>query len=145
DIFFMANYAQTVNVIGCIKTSKTDASLATTGLVLKLYRKHFGEVPLSASTGPVLDVAAAVSKDGKTLTLAVVNPTMSRIEAPLQVKGARLSGKGILRQIAGKDPMAYNEPGKPPKVSIEEQPVSGVRKKISLAPCSVTLFSLELK
>ena len=41
DIYFMANYAQTVNVIGCIKTSKTDAAFATTGLVLKLYRKYF--------------------------------------------------------------------------------------------------------
>ena len=32
DMVFMANYAQTVNVIGCIKTSKTAAALDTTGL-----------------------------------------------------------------------------------------------------------------
>ncbi|MGA2259295.1 MAG: alpha-L-arabinofuranosidase C-terminal domain-containing protein, partial [Thermoguttaceae bacterium] len=36
EMIFMANYAQTVNVIGCIKTSKTAASFETTGLVLKL-------------------------------------------------------------------------------------------------------------
>ena len=46
DIVFMANYAQTVNVIGCIKTTKTAAAFATTGLVLKLYRKHFGQIPV---------------------------------------------------------------------------------------------------
>ncbi|MDR3111469.1 MAG: hypothetical protein LBU65_17495, partial [Planctomycetaceae bacterium] len=46
DIYFMANYAQTVNVIGCIKTSKTNAKMETTGLVLELYRKHFGNVPV---------------------------------------------------------------------------------------------------
>ena len=47
DICFMANYAQTVNVIGCIKTSKTSAALETTGLALVLYRRHFGTLPVA--------------------------------------------------------------------------------------------------
>ena len=38
DLFFMANYAQTVNVIGAIKTTPTAAEMETTGLVLQLYR-----------------------------------------------------------------------------------------------------------
>ncbi|HEX2974908.1 MAG TPA: alpha-L-arabinofuranosidase C-terminal domain-containing protein, partial [Bacteroidales bacterium] len=38
DIIFMANYAQTVNVIGCIKTNTTHSVLDATGQVLKLYR-----------------------------------------------------------------------------------------------------------
>ena len=46
DLITMANYAQTVNVIGCIKTSKTAAEFATTGLVLKLYREYFGQIPI---------------------------------------------------------------------------------------------------
>ncbi len=46
DIYFMANYAQTVNVIGAIKTTKTAAELETTGLVLKLYREKFGVIPV---------------------------------------------------------------------------------------------------
>lgn len=60
DMVFMANYAQTVNVIGCIKTIKTDAAFATTGLALKLYRNHLGSLPVAVS-GNVepLDVAAA--------------------------------------------------------------------------------------
>ncbi|MHC4944521.1 MAG: alpha-L-arabinofuranosidase C-terminal domain-containing protein, partial [Planctomycetota bacterium] len=45
DIIQMANYAQTVNVIGCIKTDKTSAAFATTGLALKLYRSRFGTIP----------------------------------------------------------------------------------------------------
>ena len=49
DIVFMANYAQTVNVIGCIKTSKTAAAFETTGLVLKLYRREFGTLPVAAT------------------------------------------------------------------------------------------------
>ncbi len=52
DIFFMANYAQTVNVIGAIKTTKTEAELETTGLVLKLYRERFGVTPVEVGAGP---------------------------------------------------------------------------------------------
>ena len=49
DIMFMANYAQTVNVIGCIKTDKTDACFDATGPALKLYRNHYGVVPVQAT------------------------------------------------------------------------------------------------
>jgi len=145
DIFFMANYAQTVNVIGCIKTTKTDAAFATTGLALKLYRKHFGVVPVSVTSEAPLDVAAAWSDDRKTLTVAVVNATMKDLAIPLQVKGVKLSGTGTRWQIAGNDPMAYNEPGKPPSVRIEEQAVKGISDTLSVGPCSVTLFALDVK
>ena len=43
DLFVMANYAQTVNVIGAIKTTKTAAEMEPTGLVLQLYRQRFGD------------------------------------------------------------------------------------------------------
>ena len=48
DIIQMAHYAQTVNVIGCIKTTKTDAFLSTTALPLMLYRQHFGTTPVTS-------------------------------------------------------------------------------------------------
>ena len=145
DIMFMANYAQTVNVIGCIKTTKTDASFATTGLVLKLYRQHYGVTPLAVTTQSPLDAAAALSEDGKTLTLAVVNPTMNALELPLSLTGIQIAGSGKRWQIAGDDPQVYNEPGQPPKVKIEQSDVQDVNDCLSVAPCSVTLFALELK
>ena len=144
DIYLMANYAQTVNVIGCIKTSKTDATFATTGLVLKLYRKHFGTVPLTVATQSPLDVAAALSDDGKTLTIGIVNPTMTALELPLSIEGVKLTGAGVRWQIAGQDPMAYNEPGDEPKITIEESAVSEASEKLSAGPCSVTLYELEV-
>jgi alpha-N-arabinofuranosidase len=143
DIFYMANYAQTVNVIGCIKTSKTAAEFETTGLALKLYRAHFGTLPAATQSSGAIDAQAAWTADRKTLTVAVVNPSLEAAEVPLVVKGAKLSGKGTRWQIAGTDPMAYNDPGTPPKVKIEESKVAGVGDKVSLAPCSVTLFALE--
>jgi len=60
DVYFMANYAQTVNVIGAIKTSKTAAVLDTTGVILALYRAHFGTVPVAVGGSPApLDVMVA--------------------------------------------------------------------------------------
>jgi len=145
DIMFMANYAQTVNVIGCIKTSKTYASMETTGLVLQLYRAHYGSVPLSVTTQSPLDVAAALSEDGRTLTVGVVNPTLQTLDLPLELQGAALEGTGRRWQIAGSDPMAYNEPGQAPNVRIQEAEVATPLDQLTVEPCSVTLFALPLK
>jgi hypothetical protein len=56
---------------------------------------------------------------------------------------AWLTGSGHLWQIAGTDPMLYNEPGKDPQVTIAEAPTSGISDKLPLAPLSVSLFALE--
>ncbi|MCD6347554.1 MAG: hypothetical protein J7L96_09065, partial [Bacteroidales bacterium] len=75
DIIFMANYAQTVNVIGAIKTTSTSAVLSATGEALKMYRQYFGSIPvaISGETRP-LDIAATLSGDRKFLIISVVNP-----------------------------------------------------------------------
>ncbi len=145
DIMFMANYAQTVNVIGCIKTSKTDASFATTGLALKLYRQHFGVTPVAVEAPRPLDVAAAWNEDRTKLTIALVNPTRGTLDIPLAIKGAKLTGSGTSWQIAGDDPMAYNEPGKRPKVEIVQRKVAGITDRLTAVPYSVTLFVLDVK
>jgi len=108
DIIAMAHYAQTVNVIGCI-------NFATTALPLMLYRKHFGTLPVAVQTEGNLDVMAALSKDGKTLTVGIVNPTLRPGAIRLELLGARAAGQAVRWQIAG-DPMAFNEPGKQPRV-----------------------------
>ncbi|MCX5676744.1 MAG: alpha-N-arabinofuranosidase [Planctomycetota bacterium] len=143
DMVFMANYAQTVNVIGCLKTSKTRAALETTGLALKLYRRHFGTIPAATETAGTLNAQAAWTEDRKTLTVSVINPTMQAVEIPLEVRGAKLTGRGTRWQIAGADPMAYNDPDQPPHVMIEEAAVQGVSGRLSVGPCSVTLFALK--
>ena len=145
DMFYMANYAQTVNVIGCIKTSKTDAAFATTGLVLKLYRQHFGEIPVATENSPLIDAQAAFSRDRKQLTLAVVNPSTDAREVPLTIDGVKLTGSGTRWQIAGPDPLAYNEPGSPPRVRIEQTSVQQWSDTLKLPACSVTLWSLDVE
>jgi alpha-N-arabinofuranosidase len=143
DLFYMANYAQTVNVIGAIKTNKTAATMETTGLVLALYRKHFGTLPVATESSRTLDAMAAWTADRKTLTIAVVNTSLESVTIPLTLKGAKLTGSGTRWQMAGADPMAYNDPGKPPAIRLEEAAVKGISDKLTVAPCSVTLFALE--
>jgi alpha-N-arabinofuranosidase len=146
DIIFLANYAQTVNVIGCIKTSKTDAAFETTGLALKLYGNNFGTVPV-AITGDVqpLDVSAAWADGRNALTIGIVNPTKEQHELELDLKGAQLTGSGKLWLIANSDPMAYNNPGEEPKVAIEEKPVTGISNKLNVPPLSISLYRLTTK
>ena len=141
DIYFMANYAQTVNVIGCIKTSKTAAQMATTGLVLQMYRSHYGQVPVACDDDVrPLDVAAAWTADRKAFTLAVVNPTGEELTLDLTVKGVRFTGGGRKWTVAGSDPMLYNEPGKARAVDIVESAARPPGKKLAVAPLSVTLY-----
>jgi alpha-N-arabinofuranosidase len=146
DIIFMANYAQTVNVIGCIKTTKTAAEMETTGLVLQLYRAHFGTIPVAVQTEAPLDVAAALTADGKQLTIGVVNPTLRELAIPCQIAGVKLASDGMGKrwQIAGPDPQAYNHPGQPRKVDIQENPIATPVDALQVAPCSITLFALPL-
>ncbi len=145
DLYFMANYAQTVNVIGCIKTTKTAAAFATTGLVLKLYRERFGVLPVEVACEPPLDAMAAFTADDRVLTVAIVNPTMQEVTLPLTIDGVELTGTGTLWRIAGDDPMAYNAPGEDPQVVIEEESMAGIMGELSVDPCSVTLFALDLR
>jgi len=146
DIIFLANYAQTVNVIGCIKTSKTAASFATTGLVLKLYRNNFGSIPvLVADDTEPLDISAAWTEDRKALTIGVVNPTNEEQKIMLDLKGAQLVGTGRLGLIANSDPMAYNEPGKKTNVVIEEKKISNVSNGLTIPPLSAGVFTLPVK
>lgn len=145
DIIASAFYAQTVNVIGAIKTSRRNAAFETTGLVLKLYRQQFGEHPVDTETTGLIDAQAAWSSDRRRLTLGIVNPTLKAMTFPLEIQGARIRGTGLRWQIAGGDPMAYNDPDQPARVTIQESAVVGLTDRITVVPCSVTLLSLDVE
>jgi alpha-N-arabinofuranosidase len=145
DLVFMANYAQTVNVIGCIKTSKTEAEFSTTGLVLKLYRNHFGElpVPVQGQTGP-LDLVAARTKDRSSLTIAVVNPTTEEKGLAVTLADANLSQEAERWVITGPDGMAFNEPGQPKQVDITREGVDLTSGEVRVPPISVVIYVLPI-
>jgi len=146
DIMYLATYAQTVNVIGCVKATKTAAAFATTGLPLALYRNHYGTIPVDVvNNNLALDIAAAWTEDHKALTIGIVNPTAQQQQITMDLKGAQLAGTGRLGLIAHSDPMAYNEPGKEPNVVIEEKELSNVSNSLTVPALSVSLYSLVVQ
>ncbi len=145
DIIYMANYAQTVNVIGAIKTSTTHSEFDATGQVLKLYRHKFGTVPVGIEGEPrPLDIAATLTGAGDTLTISVINPTWHEVSFPLTMEGFSPSPMMEVWRIVSPDDMAHNEPGRDPLVRIESEADVAVPGKFIAGPASITIFRIPV-
>jgi alpha-N-arabinofuranosidase len=147
DLFYMANYAQTVNVIGAIKTTKTHAEMEPTGLVLQLYRAHYGTIPVELSGAPApLDAAAALTADKRAVTVAVVNPTDAVQRLKLNVAGAAGSGRAARQWvITGPGKWAYNRPGAPRQVDIVGGDAGADATVMDVPALSVVLREIPLQ
>ena len=159
---FIRMSAFTVGV-STISFNATDATLNTTGLMFKLYRDHFGALPVEvdgnspqpAPKWPVggeqpavnpgsatypLDVSAALTEDHKFLTLAVVNPTDTAQPLGLKIEGVKLGSASKLWQMTGPGADAANEVGKKPEVEVREaEPASG-SDSVTVAPYSISIY-----
>lgn len=143
DIFEMALYAQTVNVIGAIKATRTTSFFESTGQVLMEYRRLFGTIPVAVEGGaPLCDVVAAWSSDKKTFTIAAINA----FEAPTNI---RLSGvpKGPSKRyrMASDDPNAHNSAAEPKKLKFVESAEVDLEPTQVLPPLSVTIWRVSPK
>jgi alpha-N-arabinofuranosidase len=146
DIVQMAHYAQTVNVIGAIKTSKTTAEMETTGLVLQLYRAHFGQIPLRLTQDfGSLDVAAALTADGRTLTVAIVNPTAETVSLPLALAQRKITGPATRWTIGGADAHVFNTPGQPRRVDLVRTAGLDAAQPLAVPALSCTLYAIPVE
>jgi alpha-L-arabinofuranosidase len=141
DLVTMANWAQTVNVIGAIKTNGTDACMDAAGWVLALYRRHFERFLLPLPVAPEgLDWVAARSRDGRRITVAITNwhPDRAAVAAcdflngfqPTALEGWRVEGPEL---------DSTNVPGQPEQVSLRalgNLPLAA----LELPPHSISLF-----
>jgi alpha-N-arabinofuranosidase len=155
-------------VTGTYNAARGQAVLNPTGMLFKLYRDHFGTIPVDVSGDspqpkpkdppggeqPVvhagsntfpLDVAAAWTADRKALTIAIINPTESAQTLSLQIRGADLAGKGMLRRMAPQSLTATVVVGQEPGVKIEEQPVDQVPTNPTFAPFSVNIYEFPVR
>jgi alpha-N-arabinofuranosidase len=146
DIIQMANYAQTVNVIGCIKTTKTAAFFDTTALPLLLYRREFGTVPLEVSGNHAeraLDVVAAKTKDGSAVTIGIVNPQPKPQTAGLTINGAKVASSARVWRITGDTPAATNTAEKQlVEIAVEKNVPFG--NQLTVPPFSVNLYRVPV-
>jgi len=151
-----------------ISQDRTNAVLSPTGLLFKLYREHFGTIPVEVSgdspqpkpiypaggdqpavnpgsdTYP-LDVSAAFSADRKTLTFAVLNPSDSEQQLRLSINGARLSTQGHLWRMAPTSVDATITVDHRPGVEVQEEQVASVPETISVPPFSVSIYSFSVQ
>jgi len=145
DIIYMANYAQTVNVIGAIKTSTTHSEFDGTGQVLKMYRSQFGTIPvaITGETRP-FDVAATLTANSDTLTISVVNSSWDEVSFPVSLTGSKMANNMDVWRIVSPDDMAYNEPGREPVVKIVSEINVARSEKLTVGPASITIFRIPL-
>ncbi len=145
DIIFMANYAQTVNVIGAIKATTTDAVFDATGQALKMYRQYFGYIPveITGETRP-LDVAATLTHDRKTLTLSVVNMTWEKRDFSLEILNGKAGSEIEIITLTAPDDMSFNEPGQPEKVKIVGPEKQGYNGTLSVGAFEARIFRIKL-
>jgi alpha-N-arabinofuranosidase len=147
DIIHMANYAQTVNVIGCIKTTKTAAFFDATALPLLLYRREFGTTPIALKGNQserAIDIVAAKTKDGQAITIGVVNPQATPQVIDVTIDGVKLKSSATVWRIAGNNPAAFNTAEKQ-AVAIAEEKNIPFGKQIRVPAYSVNLYRLQIE
>jgi len=151
-----------------MSSNRIEAILNPTGMLFKMYRDHFGVIPVevtgdSPQPKPVfpaggdqpavnpgsdtypLDVSAALSEDRKTLTFAVLNPSDTKQSMKLAVNGVKLAGQGTLWQMAPSSVDAVVAVGKKPEVAVEQHALGPVPDTIEAPPFSVSVYSYPLQ
>jgi alpha-N-arabinofuranosidase len=165
DLFQLAGFTFATSLLS---SNRTQAVLNPAGLLFKLYRDHFGTIPVDvAGNSPQpapgsppggeqprvnagsdtfpLDVAAAWSADHKSLTVAVINPTESPQPLTLGVKGADLAGQNTRWRMAPDDLNATIVVGQPPGVAVEESALPAVPATETYPRWSVTIYDFPVK
>jgi alpha-N-arabinofuranosidase len=158
DIMQMAGYTFATSLLS---RNGTNASLNASGLVFKIYRDHFGSLPVEVTgnspqpkpTDPPggeqpsvnagsdtfpLDVVAARTSDHRTLTVAVLNPTDVEQALKLNISGVALSGKGTLWRLASPESNGQNP-------AISSSPVDGLPGSLTFPRFSVNIYELAVK
>lgn len=159
DFITMAAYTMGTS---WLSYNRTDATYSAPGLLFQLYRQHFGTVPVEitgnspqpAPTWPVggdqpsvnaggptypLDVMAALSDDGRTLTVAAINATADAQPINLNLTGFTPDSRGHLWRLTGPSLAATNRVGQPPQVTVTEAAFNALDGNVSVAPYSVEL------
>lgn len=159
DVITMAAYTTGA---GWLSYNRTDSIYSETGLLFLLYRKHFGTTPVNvdgnspvpAPKWPVggdqpsvnagsptypLDLSAALSSDGSTLTVAAINATADTQTVNLSLGGFTAKSSGRLWRLSGTSLTAVNRIGQAPQVSVSEEEFDTRENSLAVAPYSVEL------
>jgi len=147
-----------------MSANRREAILNPTGMLFKMYRDHFGVIPVevtgdSPQPKPVfpaggdqpamnpgsdtypLDVSAALSEDRKTLAIAVLNPSENEQSVRIAVHGGKLANAGRLWRMAPDKIDATVQVGREAQVRVEEQSLGALPDTITVRPFSVNIYA----
>lgn len=148
--------------------NRSEAVLNPTGLMFKMYRDHFGTIPIvvtgnspqpkptepsggeqptvnaGSDTFP-LDVVAALTADRKALTIAVINTTDTDQKLDLHFSNLSLSGKGTVWRLAPKSLLATRQVGTKSEVEVESMPLEPALTSLSLPKFSISIYEMPIK
>jgi alpha-N-arabinofuranosidase len=137
----VANQMETIPVLGITGNSPQPELRGTVGV----------DRPQTSSGSPTypLDVMAAVSQDGRRLTVTVVNPSESAQQLTLQLlnRGAAAAFPNAGRKwtIAGADINARNVPGQEQQIKLVESQVADLTAAHAVPPVSISLYEFVVR
>jgi alpha-N-arabinofuranosidase len=151
-----------------MSSNRTEAILNPTGMLFKMYRDHFGTIPVEVTgdspqpkpafpaggdqpavnpgspTYP-LDVVAAFSEDRRSFSIAVLNPSDSEESIQLKINGTKLASAGKLWRMAPNKIDATVQVDKTPEVQVEEQSLGSLPDVVTVRPFSVNIYSYPVQ
>jgi len=165
DVFQMGAFTFATAMMS---SNRTEAILNPTGMLFKMYRDHFGTIPVEVTgdspqpkpTFPAggdqpainpgsdtypLDLSAALSEDRKTLAIAVLNPSDFQQSIRIAINGAKLASAGKLWRMAPDFIDATVQVDKKPEVQIEEQTLGAFPDTVTVRPFSVNIYSYPVQ
>ncbi|MGZ0153078.1 alpha-L-arabinofuranosidase C-terminal domain-containing protein [Kribbella sp. WER1] len=121
----LANFAQTINVVGALVVTDSDVVRETVYWPLRLQRHHSGELSLLGDTHyateqgelPALDISASTSPGSSTVWLSVVNRDRSQAARLTIELGQPLQSTVVtVHQLHTEDPLDRNTVAEPDRV-----------------------------
>jgi alpha-N-arabinofuranosidase len=148
DIVEIAQWAQTVNIIGAIKTSRTHASMGSVGHLLTLYRAQVNGhiLPVDVAGEVPVDAVAAWDPKSRTVSVGLINYSAhDDIAVEFDLRGAAASEHTTVWRINGPSLGSTNVPGKPEAVTTTRlpEPVS-VTKPLVLPAHSISVLNITI-
>ncbi len=163
DFIAMAGFTMAT---GWLNFDRTRSQISIKGRMFQFYQERFGTVPVavngnsptpapkypvggdqpSVNTGGdtyPLDVSAALTADGRTLAVAVVNGTEAPHSFSLALQGFRPKAAGRCWKFSGPGPDAKNPLGEPEQVGARESTFDASAGSLTIAPASVEIYHFE--
>jgi alpha-N-arabinofuranosidase len=164
DLFKMAGFTFGTS---CLSFTDTSVEYNASGLLFKLYQSQFGRTPIqvdgnSPQPSPAwpiggdqpienaggnaypLDIVAAITPDGKAITVAIVNPTESRQTVAINFVNAK-TASGIKKwTISGTSVDARNIINEKPGIALAESVVKLSKNEISIDAATINILRFEL-